>query len=101
MLRDNLVELIEPMLNSAGANPLALTHHQIQASGDRLPCLENPRPKGAKSSLTENVTSPFQAEPAQFGQARRKLGKVFHAVAPQKDCQIIEGHLLPDHVHMC
>jgi len=65
MLRDNLVELIEPMLNSAGANPLALTHHQIQASGDRLPCLENPRPKGAKSSLTENVTSPFQAEPAQ------------------------------------
>src|SRR5271157_4710742 len=65
MLRDNLVELIEPMLNSAGANPLALTHHQIQASGDRLPCLENPRPKGAESSLTENVTSPFQAEPAQ------------------------------------
>ena len=64
MLRDNLVELIEPMLNSAGANPLALTHHQIQASGDRLPCLENPRPKGAESSLTENVTSPFQAEPA-------------------------------------
>ena len=66
MLRDNLVELIEPMLNSAGANPLALTHHQIQASGDRLPCLENPRPKGAKSSLTENVTSPFQAEPAHY-----------------------------------
>jgi hypothetical protein len=66
MLRDNLVELIEPMLNSAGANPLALTHHQIQASGDRLPCLENPRPKGAESSLTENVTSPFQAEPAQL-----------------------------------
>jgi hypothetical protein len=66
MLRDNLVELIEPMLNSAGANPLALTHHQIQASGDRLPCLENPRPKGAESSLTENVTSPFQAEPAHF-----------------------------------
>src|SRR5271166_6243919 len=66
MLRDNLVELIEPMLNSAGANPLALTHHQIQASGDRLPCLDNPRPKGAESSLTENVTSPFQAEPAHM-----------------------------------
>src|SRR4029077_18641740 len=66
MLRDNLVELIEPMLNSAGANPLALTHHQIQASGDRLPCLENPRPKGAESSLTENVISPFQAEPAHI-----------------------------------
>jgi len=74
MLRDNLVELIEPMLNSAGANPLALTHHQIQASGDRLPCLENPRPKGAESSLTENVTSPFQAEPAQIGVGTRDRG---------------------------
>src|SRR6266436_27055 len=36
-----------------------------------------------------------------FGQARRKLGEVFHALAQQKECQIIEGHLLPDHVHMC
>src|ERR1700734_4196540 len=73
MLRDNLVELIEPMLNSAGANPLALTHHQIQASGDRLPCLENPRPKGAESSLTENVPSPFQAEPAQLATQDAKI----------------------------
>jgi len=34
------------------------------------------------------------------GQARRKLGEVFHALARQKECQIIEGQLLPDHVHM-
>ena len=63
MLRDNLVELIEPMLISAGADPLALCiHNQPQASDDR--CLENPRPAGVEPSLTENVTSPFQAEPA-------------------------------------
>ena len=36
-----------------------------------------------------------------FGRALRKLGEVFHALARQKECQIIEGHLLPDHVHMC
>ncbi len=37
MLRDNLVELIEPMLNSAGADPLALyIHNRTQASDDRL-----------------------------------------------------------------
>jgi hypothetical protein len=66
MLRDNLVELIEPMLNSARADPLALyIHNRTPASDDRLPCLKNPRPEGAESSLTENVTSPFQAEPAQ------------------------------------
>src|ERR1700681_1051774 len=48
---------------SAGADPLALSN-QKQASDDRSLCLENPRPEGAESSLTENVTSPFQAEPA-------------------------------------
>lgn len=26
---------------------------------------------------------------------------MFHELARQKECQIIEGHLLPDHVHMC
>ena len=65
MLRDNLVGLIEPMRISAGVDPLALSI-QTQASDDRSSCLENPRPEGAESSLTENVTSPFQAEPVQF-----------------------------------
>jgi hypothetical protein len=64
MLRDNLVGLIEPIRISAGADPLALII-QKQASDDRSLCLENPRPERAESSLTENVTSPFQAEPAQ------------------------------------
>jgi putative transposase len=36
-----------------------------------------------------------------FGEARRQLGEIFHALAGQKECQIIEGHLMPDHVHMC
>jgi hypothetical protein len=30
-------------------------------------CLENPRPKRAEPSLTEDVTFPFQAEPRQPG----------------------------------
>jgi hypothetical protein len=29
------------------------------------PCLENPRPEGAESTLTENAPSPFHAEPEQ------------------------------------
>jgi hypothetical protein len=61
MLRDNLVGLIEPM------------RIQKQASHDRSSCLENPRPAGAESSLTENVTSPFQAEPAQFANCRNSI----------------------------
>jgi putative transposase len=36
-----------------------------------------------------------------FVQVRRHLGEIFHALARQKECQIVEGHLMPDHVHMC
>ena len=36
-----------------------------------------------------------------FGQIRRQLGPIFHELARQKECRILEGHLLPDHVHIC
>ena len=36
-----------------------------------------------------------------FGNIRRQLGPIFHALAKQKECQIVEGHLMSDHVHMC
>ena len=36
-----------------------------------------------------------------YGQIRRQLGAIFHALARQKECQILEGHVMPDHVHMC
>ena len=47
------------------------------------------------------VFVPKRRRKAIFGQARRQLGAIFHALARQKECQIIEGHLMPDHVHMC
>ena len=75
MLRDNLVGLIEPMLSSAGAHPLALCVEWKQSSDDRPPCLENPRPAGAESTLTENAASPFHAEPRHerlIGTVRRE-----------------------------
>src|SRR5262245_53447701 len=36
-----------------------------------------------------------------YGQIRRQLGAIFHALARQKEGQIVEGHVLPDQVHMC
>jgi len=36
-----------------------------------------------------------------YGQIRRQLGGIFHALARQKECVIVEGHVMPDHVHMC
>jgi putative transposase len=35
-----------------------------------------------------------------YGELRQRLGPIFHELARQKECQIIEGHLQGDHVHM-
>lgn len=35
-----------------------------------------------------------------YGTIRPRLGQIFHALAQQKDCRILQGHLMPDHVHM-
>ena len=36
-----------------------------------------------------------------FEDVRKYLGPVFHQLAIQKESKIIEGHMMPDHVHMC
>ncbi|MGP4674813.1 IS200/IS605 family transposase [Agrobacterium pusense] len=35
-----------------------------------------------------------------YGDVRRELGELLHRLARQKECEIKEGHLMPDHVHM-
>jgi len=35
-----------------------------------------------------------------YGQLRRHLGGGLRELARQKECEVEEGHLLPDHVHM-
>ncbi len=47
------------------------------------------------------VFIPKRRRKALFGKIRKELGAIFHELARQKECQIIEGHLMPDHVHMC
>ncbi len=47
------------------------------------------------------VFIPKKRRKALFGQVRRQLKDIFHALARQKECQILEGHLMVDHVHMC
>ncbi len=47
-----------------------------------------------------------QARPSRtklyvFGNIRKHLGDIFHELARQKECPIIEGHLMPDQVHIC
>ncbi len=35
-----------------------------------------------------------------YSEIRRELGAVFRTLARQKESQVEEGHLMPDHVHM-
>ena len=36
-----------------------------------------------------------------YSNIRKYIGDVFHKLARQRECEITEGHLCPDHVHMC
>ena len=36
-----------------------------------------------------------------FRHIRQQLGPVFRELARQKECEILEGHTMSDHVHMC
>ena len=59
------------MIGSAGKQLLALlVYHRI----DRPHALKIPRPGGAESTLTENVASPFQAEPTQIEKVMQPAG---------------------------
>jgi REP-associated tyrosine transposase len=47
------------------------------------------------------VFVPKYRRQALFGEIRQHLGPIFHELARQKECHIVEGHLMVDHVHMC
>lgn len=35
-----------------------------------------------------------------YGHLRKHLGKILRDLARQKECEVLEGHLMTDHVHM-
>jgi len=47
------------------------------------------------------VFVPKYRRQALYGEIRKQLGPIFHELAKQKECQILEGHLMADHVQMC
>ena len=47
------------------------------------------------------VFIPKRRKKAIYGSLRKHLGEVFHELARQKQSVIVDGHLRPDHIHMC
>ncbi len=35
-----------------------------------------------------------------YDQLRKHLGEVFRNLARNRECEVLEGHMMPDHVHM-
>ncbi len=36
-----------------------------------------------------------------YGKLRKHVGEVIHEVCRQRGIVLVEGHLMPDHIHMC
>ena len=47
------------------------------------------------------VFIPKYRRKAIYGEIRTGLGAIFHELARQKECRIVEGHRMGDHVHRC
>jgi len=47
------------------------------------------------------VFIPKRRKKTIFGALRKHLGEVFRELARHKESEVVEGHLRPDHVHMC
>lgn len=47
------------------------------------------------------VFIPKARKKRMFGALRRYMGEVLHELAGHKGCKIVEGHVMPDHIHMC
>ncbi len=47
------------------------------------------------------VFIPKYRRKAIYGEIRKGLGIIFHELVRQKECRIVEGHLVADHLHLC
>ena len=47
------------------------------------------------------VFIPKRRKKKVFGVLRKHLGEIFRDLAQHKESQVVEGHLMSDHVHMC
>lgn len=47
------------------------------------------------------VIVPKYRKKAIYGKVKKRLGEILRDLCRQKGIDLVEGHLMPDHVHMC
>ena len=47
------------------------------------------------------VFVPKYRKKRMYGKARSRVGEILKQLCRQKEVDVLEGHLMPDHIHMC
>ena len=47
------------------------------------------------------VILPKYRKKVLYGRVRREIGPILRDLCKQKEVEVLEGHVMPDHVHMC
>jgi putative transposase len=47
------------------------------------------------------VIVPKYRKKAMYGKLRRQIGPILKELCRQKGVEVLDGHVMPDHVHMC
>ena len=47
------------------------------------------------------VFVPKYRKKALYGKARKHIGEILHDLCRQKGVELLEGHSMPDHIHLC
>ena len=47
------------------------------------------------------VFIPKRRKKTLYGNLAKEIGPVLRGLAEQKECQVIQGHVRPDHIHIC
>ena len=47
------------------------------------------------------VIAPKYRKRTMYGEVKRRAGEILRDLCRQRSVELLEGHLMPDHVHMC
>lgn len=80
---------------SRNSEPLKV--HEKETSHVRQP---KPKPHNVGLQVSCFVWIPKFRKKTIYGDLRKYLGDILRELATQKECKVVEGHLMPDHVHI-
>jgi len=86
----------------AGAGTTGPAWTEAPAVSRKGPDQRLPRPKGTAPALDPSVIIvPKYRKKVIFGTLRKGIGKILRELCEQEGVELVEGHAMGDHVHLC